>query len=220
MFQPCTEIQGHSSEAQAPAAPISKSTANISSETTSDGKEIYQVGGTQKNSPSTSAPAKQAVTAATHAPAPAPVLEVDDLNQTVPVGTPCKRKGCHTTFVSDEKNRQGDGEGTVCHYHPLPVSSKTFATCLMFAVPDTLISQPYFREGSKVCSLVKLNWHVLMFAPLSKGYLCCKRRVLEFDEFLKIEGCQTGRHCFIPVVTEPKVCNCLSYNLIFFIDLL
>lgn len=31
-----------------------------------------------------------------------------------------------------------------------------------------------------------------------KGYLCCKRRVLEFDEFLKIQGCKTGRHVFVP----------------------
>lgn len=29
-----------------------------------------------------------------------------------------------------------------------------------------------------------------------KGYLCCKRRVLEFDEFLKIKGCKTGKHVF------------------------
>lgn len=29
--------------------------------------------------------------------------------------------------------------------------------------------------------------------------------MLEFEEFLKIEGCQTGRHCFTPVVTESKV---------------
>ncbi|PPQ77512.1 hypothetical protein CVT25_011309 [Psilocybe cyanescens] len=158
---PCTEIEGHSAEAQTPAAPISEPSVNISSETLPDGKEVYQVGATRKDSSSISA--QQAVSAAAPALAPAP-LEVDDLNQAVPVGTPCKRKGCHTTFVSDEENRQGDGEGTVCHYHPLP---------------------PYFREGSK-------------------GYLCCKRRVLEFDEFLKIEGCQTSRHCFIPVVTEPK----------------
>ncbi|KAL0947420.1 hypothetical protein HGRIS_013531 [Hohenbuehelia grisea] len=45
-------------------------------------------------------------------------------------------------------------------------------------------SPPYFREGSK-------------------GYLCCKRRVLEFDEFLKIEGCKKGRHVFVPKVTKP-----------------
>ncbi|KAH9857064.1 chord-domain-containing protein [Lenzites betulinus] len=37
-----------------------------------------------------------------------------------------------------------------------------------------------------------------IFHEGSKGYLCCKRRVLEFDEFLKIEGCKTGRHVFVP----------------------
>ncbi|KAF5391729.1 hypothetical protein D9757_001801 [Collybiopsis confluens] len=46
-------------------------------------------------------------------------------------------------------------------------------------------SPPIFREGSK-------------------GYLCCKRRVLEFDEFLKIEGCKTGRHLFSPKVNPEK----------------
>ncbi|TDL27303.1 chord-domain-containing protein [Rickenella mellea] len=37
-----------------------------------------------------------------------------------------------------------------------------------------------------------------IFHEGSKGYLCCKRRVLEFEEFLKIEGCKTGRHVFVP----------------------
>ncbi|KIK63602.1 hypothetical protein GYMLUDRAFT_71739 [Collybiopsis luxurians FD-317 M1] len=46
-------------------------------------------------------------------------------------------------------------------------------------------SPPIFREGSK-------------------GYLCCKRRVLEFEEFLKIEGCKTGRHLFSPKVNSDK----------------
>lgn len=36
-----------------------------------------------------------------------------------------------------------------------------------------------------------------MFHEGSKGYLCCKRRVLEFDEFMRIEGCTTGRHLFV-----------------------
>jgi len=31
-----------------------------------------------------------------------------------------------------------------------------------------------------------------------QGYFCCKRRVLEFEEFLKIEGCAEGRHIFVP----------------------
>lgn len=33
-----------------------------------------------------------------------------------------------------------------------------------------------------------------LFHEGSKGYTCCKRRVLEFDEFLKIEGCTEEKH--------------------------
>jgi len=36
-----------------------------------------------------------------------------------------------------------------------------------------------------------------IFHEGSKGYACCKRRVLEFDEFLKIEGCKRGKHLFV-----------------------
>ncbi|KAF4534312.1 Cord and Cs domain protein [Lasiodiplodia theobromae] len=37
-----------------------------------------------------------------------------------------------------------------------------------------------------------------IFHEGSKGYSCCKRRVLEFDEFMKIEGCVTkDRHLFV-----------------------
>ena len=37
-----------------------------------------------------------------------------------------------------------------------------------------------------------------IFHEGSKGWTCCKRRVLEFDEFMKIEGCkQKGRHLFV-----------------------
>lgn len=39
---------------------------------------------------------------------------------------------------------------------------------------------------------------VPIFHEGSKGYTCCKRRVLEFDQFMKIEGCKTkNRHLFI-----------------------
>ncbi|KAI9759053.1 MAG: hypothetical protein M4579_002642 [Chaenotheca gracillima] len=37
-----------------------------------------------------------------------------------------------------------------------------------------------------------------IFHEGQKGYTCCKRRVLEFDEFMKMEGCETkGRHMFV-----------------------
>ncbi|BGP13967.1 hypothetical protein JCM10213_005553 [Rhodosporidiobolus nylandii] len=38
---------------------------------------------------------------------------------------------------------------------------------------------------------------VPIFHEGSKGYSCCKRRVLDFDDFLNIEGCRNGRHLFV-----------------------
>jgi hypothetical protein len=54
---------------------------------------------------------------------PPPVVEEeeDDLTISVARGTICKNKGCGVAFVSDEVNRLGDGEGTICSYHPKPV---------------------------------------------------------------------------------------------------
>lgn len=37
-----------------------------------------------------------------------------------------------------------------------------------------------------------------IFHDGGKGYACCRRRVLEFDEFMQIEGCQTkSKHLFV-----------------------
>lgn len=39
---------------------------------------------------------------------------------------------------------------------------------------------------------------VPVFHEGSKGYTCCKRRVLEFDEFMRIKGCkERDGHCFV-----------------------
>ncbi|TRM62714.1 HSP20-like chaperone [Schizophyllum amplum] len=57
-----------------------------------------------------------------------------------------------------------------------------------------------------------------IFHEGSKGYLCCKRRVLEFDEFLKIGGCKKGRHVFVPkkdpaaAVEEQTTCRIDHYQ--------
>jgi hypothetical protein len=43
-----------------------------------------------------------------------------------------------------------------------------------------------------------------LFHEGSKGWTCCKRRVLEFDEFMKIQGCTTkARHLFIGKRKDP-----------------
>ncbi|KAI5474199.1 CORD and CS domain containing protein, partial [Pseudohyphozyma bogoriensis] len=49
------------------------------------------------------------------------------------------------------------------------------------------------REG-EVCS-----YHpgAPIFHEGSKGYSCCKPRHLDFDDFLKIKGCRTGKHLFV-----------------------
>ncbi|KAF2274529.1 chord-domain-containing protein [Westerdykella ornata] len=50
------------------------------------------------------------------------------------------------------------------------------------------------REGEKCVH----HPGVPIFHEGSKGYSCCKRRVLEFDQFLKLEGCKTkDRHLFV-----------------------
>jgi hypothetical protein len=44
-----------------------------------------------------------------------------------------------------------------------------------------------------------------IFHEGSKGYSCCKRRVLEFDEFMKIQGCKTSpRHLFVGARKDEK----------------
>jgi hypothetical protein len=57
------------------------------------------------------------------------------------------------------------------HTHIVPAS--TFAECV--GVGSFHPGQPVFHEGSK-------------------GWSCCARRVLIFDDFLNIRGCRTGRH--------------------------
>jgi len=49
-----------------------------------------------------------------------------------------------------------------------------------------------------------------IFHEGSKGYSCCKRRVLEFDQFLKISGCATNKHLFVgaPKTEEEKPVSC------------
>ncbi|KAK0442949.1 chord-domain-containing protein [Armillaria borealis] len=144
---------------------------NLAVSVSEDGKEVYTSEAVLTNTSSQSESKPHASPIAPTEPPPPAIEEEDDLSIPVAVGTKCLRKGCGKLFVSDELNRLGDGEGTVCVYHPSP---------------------PIFREGSK-------------------GYLCCKRRVLEFDEFLKIEGCKTGRHVFAvkaapgPTQTECRI---------------
>ncbi|EIW66535.1 CORD and CS domain-containing protein [Tremella mesenterica] len=52
-------------------------------------------------------------------------------------------------------------------------------------------------RGNGIKSKCKYHPQPPIFHEGSKGYLCCKRRVLEFDEFMKIQGCTEGNHLFV-----------------------
>lgn len=107
----CAEADQHTIEIPKPDVPKSSS-ATLTAQETSDGKEIY-----------TSNVVKKTPTLAVH-PEVAPIIEEeDDLSIEVAPGTHCRRTGCKALFVSDELSRSGDGEEAVCIYHPSPVLS-------------------------------------------------------------------------------------------------
>ncbi|KAH8599034.1 HSP20-like chaperone [Bisporella sp. PMI_857] len=55
-----------------------------------------------------------------------------------------------------------------------------------------------YEGGSRDGEKCTFHPGVPIFHEGSKGYTCCKRRVLEFDEFMRIEGCKTkDGHLFI-----------------------
>lgn len=95
---------------------------NLAVSVSEDGKEVYTSEAvlTNTSSQSESKPPVSQPIAPTEPPPPA-IEEEDDLSIPVAVGTKCLRKGCGKLFASDELNRLGDGEGTVCVYHPSPV---------------------------------------------------------------------------------------------------
>lgn len=107
----------HTDEALQVEAPKSSASYLKSTETV-DGKEMYSSG------PPVASTGPVPTTAIAVAPVqPVPIVEEeDDVTIPVKVGTTCRRKGCGVTYESDDKNRIGDEEGTVCNYHPAPVS--------------------------------------------------------------------------------------------------
>ncbi|KAI0636793.1 chord-domain-containing protein [Trametes polyzona] len=77
---------------------------------------------------------------------------------------------------------------------PVPVGT----TCRHNGCNVTYESDELHRKEGGAAAECTYHPKPPIFHEGSKGYLCCKRRVLEFDEFLKIEGCKKGRHVFVP----------------------
>ncbi|KZV93335.1 chord-domain-containing protein [Exidia glandulosa HHB12029] len=77
----------------------------------------------------------------------------------------------------------------------VPVAPGT--QCLRTGCKKTFISDEASRLGDGPEAECQYHPAPPLFREGSKGYMCCKRKVLEFEEFLKIEGCKKGRHMFV-----------------------
>jgi len=150
--------------------------------TVENGVETYSTGAA-KAGPSSAATAPIKMEAP---PAEPEKEEEDDLSTPVPDGAKCKRRACGVAWEGEEVSR-GNGEKAKCRYHPLGVS---LSDIMLFFVTNP---QPVFHEGTKY------------------NACCPKRKVLEFDEFMKIEGCKEGSHLFVGAKkdeTKEELVNC------------
>jgi len=109
MFQGCTR-GSHTDETPQVEAPKPSASANLKMTASNKGKEVYSSQSTLKED-----------TVPVSSSTPTVEEEEEDLDAPVKPGTICRHKGCGTAFVSDEVNRKGGGEGTICTYHPAPV---------------------------------------------------------------------------------------------------
>lgn len=58
--------------------------------------------------------------------------------------------------------------------------------------------QTYTGDADRAAEQCVHHPGVPIFHEGSKGYSCCKRRVLEFDQFLALQGCKTkDKHMFV-----------------------
>jgi hypothetical protein len=167
---------------------ISKTSVNA------EGRETYATTPSESQKSST-------FTVMTPSLKPEPPLPVqddeDDTSVPVAPGTPCKRRGCGVTFISEEESRIGEGEGTICNYHPSPVS----VTVSTMGWSHTNTMQPIFREGSKVCIYFIVSSDTLLcnIQPSTLGILMLQAAGTRIRRISEIERLQNGK---APVCVE------------------
>lgn len=111
-------------------------------------------------------------------PAPAPVA----------VAAPAEKKEEQPQVLEEDDESVPVAEGTVCKRRGCGRVWKDQTTSRGQGTEATCHYHPgvpIFHEGSK-------------------GWSCCTRKVLDFDEFLKIEGCKKGKHLFVGSQSQVK----------------
>ena len=87
---------------------------------------------------------------------------------------------------------------------PPPPPAESEADDETIEIPDGRVcrrkgcSAAFSKDASREGEVCVHHPGTPIFHEGSKGYTCCKRRVLEFDQFMRIEGCTTkNRHLFV-----------------------
>lgn len=78
----------------------------------------------------------------------------------------------------------------------LTVSVTPGTMCKRSGCRKTFVSDEVSRQGDGEEAQCTYHAKEPLFHEGSKGYVCCKKHVLDFDDFLAIPGCKTGRHVF------------------------
>lgn len=137
---------------------------------------------------------------------------------TTPVSSTPSTNGTDSQATSNSGVPSSSGKPPVYKERPATPSGTTSSSATPVEDQDpegivVSIGAPCKRAGCKAVYQEGMTrtddecrYHPLpaIFHEGSKGYACCKRRVLEFEEFLKIEGCKTGKHCFVGQPKETK----------------
>ncbi|KAG6891333.1 hypothetical protein C0992_008787 [Termitomyces sp. T32_za158] len=97
-------------------------------------------------------------------------IEEDDISVVISPGTACRRNGCRVTFVSDSVNRQGDGEGSVCTYHPAPTEEE-LTTCRVdhYQTVNEVHVSIYAKKADKERSIVEFEENQVKFTIYLPG---------------------------------------------------
>ncbi|KAJ9116812.1 hypothetical protein QFC24_006617 [Naganishia onofrii] len=167
----------HSATAAAPAiapSPNAPPASASASSVSKDGVETYGTTSSGQATPS------GVTTPATAPPAPpvkpekvdwAAKEERDPADARVSKGSRCKRRGCGAEWDGEDGGVRSETEGWKKSQEGTESGECRYHP-----------GNPIFHEGSK-------------------GYLCCKRRVMDFDDFLNMPGCRYTTHLF---VGQPK----------------
>ncbi|KAF9928156.1 hypothetical protein FBU30_002612 [Linnemannia zychae] len=131
-------------------------------------------------------------------PAPASV----DKNGTEVYGSTPSSKSATPKPASPPVATPAPAEPVVEEEDDLSVPVPAGKTCLRRGCGQTYVSEEISRGPKVSC-----QYHpgTPVFHEGSKGWSCCPRKVLEFDEFLKIKGCRTtNQHLFVGAKKEEK----------------